>query len=156
MRSDSLLFLLHPHFPAPAVMQHDGLMANVLPPPTRKPSWHSLNTTTGRIRDRKARRTARQRWKTEGKPDGRMCVRHRDVPFVPHDVPWPGCRKVQAFPAHCTSEEITSVVSCHSSNHLFSRKTSAVWKSLLSGLSVRQCFQWEMNNCINLLDVEKR
>lgn len=97
-----------PSFPAPVLMEHDGLMDNVLPPPIQKPSWHSFNTTTGQIRDRKGGRAAWEQGKRG--EERRMCVWVRDVLFVPPVVLWPGCRKLKAFPAQCTSEEITSVI----------------------------------------------
>lgn len=67
-------------------------------------------------RETRKERTARQRWQ-RGKRDRRMCVWERHVLFEHPVVLWPGCRKVEAFPAHCTSEEITSVTLCHSHNY---------------------------------------
>lgn len=61
-----------PLLSAPVVMQHDGLMANVLPPLTPRTPWHLFNTTTGRIREKKGRGTARQQWKTARQEDLRV------------------------------------------------------------------------------------
>lgn len=47
----------------------------------------------------------------DSKEGGLACVREPPV------VLWPGCTKVEAFPAHCTSEEITSDTLCHSHNY---------------------------------------
>lgn len=107
-----------PCFPAPVVMWHDGLMANVLLPLTPNAFWYLFNRTTGRITGRQGRKEqqgsddGRRWWEVRG--DRVMCVWGRHVLFETLVVLWPGFRKVKAFPAHCTSEEITSVTLCHS------------------------------------------
>jgi len=66
------MFIVSPLFCflAPVIIDHDALMASVLCPLTLKPSWHSFDTTTGRIGDRKERLAAGE-W--EGGTEGCAC-----------------------------------------------------------------------------------
>lgn len=87
-------------------------------PRTPKTSWNPVNTTTGRMRRREERKGKCSSAVTDSEAGGCACERERDVLFEPPVVLWPGCREVEAFPAHWASEEITSVTLCHSHNYI--------------------------------------
>lgn len=104
-----------PPLSAPVIMQHDGLMANVLPPLTPRTRWHLFNTTTGRIRERKGRGTARQQWKTARQEDMRV----GESLLLSFDQ---AVGRLKLFPAHWASEAITSDTLCHRHYYIFCKK----------------------------------
>ena len=86
-------------------------------PWTPKTSWNPVNTT-GRTRRREERKGKCSSAVTDSEAGGCACERERDVLFEPPVVLWPGCREVEALPAHWAREEITSVTLCHSHNYI--------------------------------------